>query len=324
MKKVKNILLVIVLISIGIVTSSCKQDKKVVSIIQYISATALDNAREGIIEGLKENGYVNGDNITIKVYNPQGKADTLATMAKTAVDKSDLIIAIATPAALAVKSELEKQDSNVPMLFTAVTDPYEALIMDKNKSERISGTTDINPVEEQIKIIKEINPNASKIGFIYTASESNSTIQLRLAKEAASKLNIEIIDRSCSNTTDLELVAESLINSNIDALYVPTDNEIASQMQLLSSICNQNKIVTICAEIGELKDGGTITVGSVDYFELGKITGKMGASVFDGEDITKMSVQKWESSDIEINKTKIDEYNLPIPEELIKKAKKLY
>lgn len=313
----------LVLVSVFVFGGCGKKEKKVVSIIQYVSAPALDNAKDGIIEGLKSKGFVDGENIEIVVYNPQAKSDTLAQMCETAVKKSDLIFAIATPVAQALVNELDKQGANVPVLFTAVTDPVQSNIIKdaKKPGGLISGTSDINPVSDQVNLIKEINPSATKLGFIYTAGENNSVIQLNMAKEAASKIGVEVIDMACTTSTDLEQVARSLISAGIDALYVPTDNDVASQMALLASICNEAKVVTICGEEGLVGDGGTITVGSVNYLELGKMTGVMGADVLNGKDVGTMPVQYFSSTELKINKSAVAEFGLAIPEALMNKAK---
>ena len=313
----------LVLVSLFVFGGCGTKEKKVVSIIEYVSAPALDNAKDGIIEGLKANGFVDGKNIEIVIYNPQAKADTLAQMCETAVKKSDLIFAIATPVAQALVNELDKQGASVPVLFTAVTDPVASnIIPDATKpGGLISGTSDINPVSDQVNLLKEINPSAKKLGFIYTAGENNSVIQLNMAKDAASKIGVEVVDMACTTSTDLEQVVRSLISAGIDALYVPTDNDVASQMALLASICNEAKVITICGEEGLVGDGGTITIGSVNYLELGKMTGVMGADVLNGKDVGSMPVQYFTSTDLKVNKSTVSEFGLAIPEALINKSK---
>lgn len=313
----------LVLVSVFVFGGCGKKEKKVVSIIQYVSASALDDAKDGIIEGLKSKGFVDGENVEIVVYNPQAKADALAQMCETAVKNSDLIFAIATPVAQALVNELDKQGAKVPVLFTAVTDPVASNIISdaKKPGGLISGTSDINPVSDQVNLLKEINASAKKLGFIYTAGENNSVIQLNMAKEAASKIGVEVVDKACTNSTDLEQVVTSLINAGIDALYVPTDNDVASQMSLLASLCNQAKVITICGEEGLVKDGGTLTVGSVNYLELGKMTGVMGAEVLNGKDVGTMPVQYFSSTEYKVNKETIREFGLAVPEAIINKSK---
>lgn len=326
MKNLKRVFIGLLVFVCAFLFAGCgeeKEEKKVISIIEYVSATALDNAKDGIIAGLKEKGFVDGENVEIVIYNPQAKADTLAQMCETAVKKSDIIFAIATPVAQALVNELDKQGSDCPVVFTAVTDPVQSNIIADAKvpGVNITGTSDINPVADQIKLAKDINSEAKKVGFIYTAGENNSIIQLNMAKAAAEELGLEIVDKACTNSTDLEQVATSLIGAGIDALYVPTDNDVASQMALLASICNNAGVITICGEEGLVHDGGTITIGSINYVELGRMTGVMGAEILEGKDASKMAVQYFTSNDLFANKEAIAEFNLAVPEELINKSK---
>ena len=308
---------------LGLASCGKEKDVKEVYIIQFVSATALDNAREGIIQGLKEAGFEDGKNINITVMNPETESAKLQQMAETAVQKADLIFAIATPVAQVLANEVKKQFSDVPVFFTAVTDPVQSGIIENAKTPgvNISGTSDINPVESQVALIKEINPDATKIGFLYTTGETNSEIQLRMAEAECLKLGVEVVARSATNSTDVQQVLESLISAGIDALYIPTDNDIASQMAMVSQKCNEEGIITICGETGLIQDGGTITIGSVDYVVLGSMTGKMGADALNGADVTKMAVQYFSGTDLIANKAKIAEFGLAIPTELLNKAK---
>ena len=324
MKKIKSLLCVFLCVLGLCVLGGCKKEKTVVTIIQYVSATALDNACEGIKEGLKEAGFVDGENIKLNVYNPQAKADTLSQYAEKALEESDIVFAIATPVALELVELSKKLGSDVPIVFTAVTDPVASGILAdaKNPGGNVTGTTDLNPVADQIALAKEVNKEATKVGFIYTAGESNSVIQLNLAKEAAANKGLTIVDRAATNSSDIEQVVTNLLSSGIDFLYIPTDNEIASNMKLVAKLCNEAGVPTICGEAGMLEDGGTITVGSVDYVALGKMTAKMGAEILNGKKAGDLSVQAWNGNELVVNKTTVQQYNLPISEEVIKKANK--
>lgn len=300
-----------------------KENVKEVYIIEYVSVPALDDARDGIIAGLKEKGFEEGKNIKITVMNPEAEAAKLQQMAETAVQKADIIFCIATPVAQVVANEVEKQFSDVPVFFTAVTDPVASGIIEnaQRPGKNVSGTNDLNPVGDQVALLKEINPSATKLGFIYTTGEHNSEIQLEMAREACASLGINVVAQSATNSTDVGQVLDSLIASGIDALYIPTDNGIASQMNLVSQKCGAAKIVTICGETGQLADGGIITIGSVNYFELGKMTGVMGANALNGANVAEMAVQSFSSDELVINKAKVAEFELDIPESLLNKAK---
>lgn len=300
-----------------------KGNVKEVYIIEYVSDPALDDARDGIIAGLKEKGFEDGKNIKITVMNPETEAAKLQQMAETAVQKADIIFCIATPVAQVVANEVEKQFSDVPVFFTAVTDPVASGIIEnaQKPGKNISGTNDLNPVADQVALLKELSPSATKLGFIYTTGEHNSEIQLEMARTACASLDVEVVAKSATNSTDVGQVLDSLIGAGIDALYIPTDNGIASQMELVAQKCNAAKIVTICGETGQLKNGGIMTFGSVNYLELGKMTGIMGANALNGAKVGDMAVQSFSSDELVINKAKVAEFELDIPESLLNRAK---
>lgn len=317
----KVISLCLVILGLFIVASCDKDDKKTITIIQYVSANALDDAREGVIEALAEAGFVDGENVEIIVQNPQADSATLTMMAESAVRKSDLIVCIATPVAIAVKAECELQGSNVPVLFTAVTDPVASGLVASNEAPgaNITGTNDMNPVKEQIELLKELNPSAKKIGVIYTSSEPNSVIQVNIAKEVAEKNGLEVVEQTITTINDIQTMVSSLTRSGVDAIYLPTDNNIASAIATVTDITNEAGIPTICGEEGMITGGGTITLG-INYKNLGKITGEMAAEVLNGASVASMSVQGLTNFTLVINKKAAEKANITIPEALLAKA----
>ena len=300
---------------------SCKDKKKQITIIQFASATALEEAKDGVIEALAKAGFVDGENVEIVVQNPQGDSSTLALMAQNAVRKSDLIVAIATPAAIAVKNECEKQGSNVPVLFTAVTDPVDSGLVKSNEKPgaNITGTNDMNPVAAQVALIKELNPEAKKIGLIYTASEPNSVVQINLAKEEAQKLGIETVVQTVTSLNDIKIMMEALANSGVDAIYLPTDNNIASAIGTATNVANEKGIPTICGEEGMVSGGGTITLG-INYKNLGILTGEMAVEILNGKNPSEMPVKGLTEFTLVINKKLANQSGIEIPETLLAKA----
>lgn len=300
---------------------SCKDKKKQITIIQFASATALEEAKDGVIEALAKAGFVDGENVEIVVQNPQGDSSTLALMAQNAVRKSDLIVAIATPAAIAVKNECEKQGSNVPVLFTAVTDPVDSGLVKSNEKPgaNITGTNDMNPVAAQVALIKELNPEAKKIGLIYTASEPNSVVQINLAKEEAQKLGIETVVQTVTSLNDIKIMMEALVNSGVDAIYLPTDNNIASAIGTATNVANEKGIPTICGEEGMVSGGGTITLG-INYKNLGILTGEMAVEILNGKNPSEMPVKGLTEFTLVINKKLANQSGIEIPETLLAKA----
>ena len=324
MKLSKLFCLMLLALSFVCVTTGCKNSMKEVAIIKYVTDAPLDAAEEGIIQGLKDGGFIDGENIHISIYNCNADSSTVVSSVRTAVSKSDLIFAIATPVAQVLVQELEKQEIDTPVLFTAVTDPVSSGIIEnaEHPGKNVSGTSDINPVADQIKLVKELDPNATKVGFIYTAGEHNSEIQLNMAKTAAASIDVEVVSQAINNDTEIKSVTESLIASGVSAIYIPTDNKVVASGNVVVNACNLAHIPTICGEGSVLDKGATITVGSVNYFELGKMTGEMGVKVLNGTKAGDLPVGYYSNNDLEINLTAAQNAGIVIPEELKNKATK--
>lgn len=319
MKKLISMFLVLLAL---ICLSGCNGKKlKRIGIIQYVAASALDDARDGIIEGLKEQGFIDKENIQITVYQCLGDASTMKQCIDNALEKSDMIFSIATPCTQALIVEMNKRELNIPVLFTAVTDPVKDNIVSDDivPNSFVSGTSDMNPVSEQVSLIKELKADATKMGFIYTLGESNSIAQLELAQAECDRLGIELISQGVINQNELKTATESLISKGIDALYLPTDNIVSSNCNIVIRACNLVSVPTICGESGFLDHGGTISY-SINYFELGKLTGNMGSDVLKGANIKEMSVKRLTKFTLVINKTTATSSNIEIPTQLLNKA----
>ncbi|HEY8395567.1 MAG TPA: ABC transporter substrate-binding protein, partial [Bacilli bacterium] len=218
----RKIIVLMILFVLGIVFIGCKNDDLIeIGILQYVEHNALSEARKGFIDGLAEAGYIDGENIRITVLNPQTDAPTMSIQAKDLVRKSDLILAIATPAASVVVNEAKDQGKKTPILFTAVTDPVDAKLIASNEAPggNVTGTNDMNPIKEQVSLVKELLPDAKELGILYTASETNSELQANIAKTEAEKVGLDVIIRTIENINDLQLVANQLA-SQVDALYI--------------------------------------------------------------------------------------------------------
>lgn len=296
-------------------TVAVSEEKPVIGILQYVQHPALDAAREGFIEGLKEEGFVDGENITIDYKNGQAAQDIVASIADNFVaDKVNLLLGIATPAVLALAGKTE----TIPILGTAVTDYVSAKLVESNEKPgfNVSGTTDMNPVAEQIAMIKRLLPDAKTLGLLYTGSEINSQVQAELAKAEAEKLGMKVETVTVSNSNDVQQAAMSILDK-CDVLYVPTDNIIASSMALVSQEALLRKIPVACGEEGMVKGGGSFTLG-ISYFNLGKQTGKMAAVLLRGENkVSQMPIESQTEFSYLLNKTFCDEIGLQIPADLL-------
>lgn len=294
-------------------TDTASGDHFDIGIIQYTSHPALDASREGFISQLAELGYVDGDNITIDVQNAQADQSNLKTIAQKFVNADvDLILAIATPAAQSVAAETK----DIPILVTAVTDPAASDLCESNEAPgtNVSGTSDLTPVKEQIALLKQVLPDAQKIGIMYCGGEQNSVIQADMAKEAAAENGLETEDLTVTNTNDVAQVTTSAVGK-YDALYIPTDNILASSMPLVSSITNPAGLPVFVGEQGMVEGGGVASV-AIDYTKLGKLTGSMAAEILEGADVSTMPIRYTENPELIINETAASELGMTIPEDV--------
>lgn len=288
-----------------------------IGIIQLTEHPALDASREGFVAALADAGYKDGDKVKIELQNAQNDQSNLKTISQKFVsDGKDLILAIATPAAQAVATETK----DIPILVTAVTDPAESKLVESNEAPNcnVSGTSDLTPVKEQIDLLTQILPDAKKITIMYCSGEQNSLIQADAAEEAAKAKGLEVERKTVTSTNDVAQVTQSVIGT-CDAVYIPTDNVLASSMPLVTSITNPAGLPVIVGETGMVNGGGLASV-AIDYTNLGKLTGQMAVQLIEGADIKTMAIQYDENPELVINETAADELGITIPEDIKSKA----
>lgn len=284
-----------------------------IGIIQYVEHQALDAARLGFIEALEDSGYEPGKNIQIDYQNAQGDASNLSTISDRFVGrKVDLILAIATPAAQAVAGKT----TEIPILGTAITDYVVARLVDSNErpGKNVTGTTDMNPVKEQIELIIKLVPEAERIGILYTSNEDNSILQAGLAKEAIMEMGLDYIEGTISNSNEVQQATQSIVRQ-VDAIYIPTDNIFAAAMPLVHGVAAPAKIPVIPAEAGMAAAGGVATL-AINYYDLGYQTGLMAVRVLAGEGPAHMPIEGGADFEYYINGPVAQEIGLEIPPEL--------
>ena len=243
-----------------------------IGILQLVQHTALDAANEGFIAALDEAGI----QYDLDSQNASGDQSACQTVAsKFANDKKDLILAIATPAAQAVAGAV----TDTPVLITAVTDPTESGLVDDNQKPggNVTGTSDLTPVKEQIDLLKQILPDAKKVGILYCSAESNSEIQAQMAREAIEAAGMTSQDFTVSSSNEIQTVVQSMVGK-VDAIYAPTDNTIAAGMTTVGMVAGDNNLPVICGESGMVDNGGLATYG-IDYYQLGYMTGQQAVRI---------------------------------------------
>lgn len=306
----------LVFIAAGTFFCFAKPRQVKIGVIQLVEHPALDASYKGFIDGLKEAGYVDGDNIKIDYENAQGEQSNCVTIADKLISKrSNLIFAIATPAAQAVANKT----SSIPILVTAVTDPKTAGLVESNEmpGTNVSGTSDLTPVAAQIALLKRLVPSAKRIGLLYCSSEENSKFQINIAKAECDRLGISYVDATVSNTNEVQQVTQSLVGK-VDAIYTPTDNMIASSMAAVALVTTEAKIPVITGENGMCQSGGLATYG-INYYQLGKQTAAMAVDIIKNKKKpASMPIQYLNECDFTYNKEVAEALGITIPADLLK------
>ncbi len=280
MKTLKRLLCaaLVAVCAIGtMVTTGCG-DKKAdyrIGVLQVATHTALDAARDGFTETLTKWAEENGKTIEFDLQNANGDTNNEKTIAANLVAKNcDLLLGIATSSARALATATTK----IPTLFTAVTDPVVGHITGVN----VTGTSDMAPIDQQIALVKKIVPDCKKVGFLYCGGEENSQKQIEIAKAKCVELGLETKDFTVTATSDIQTVVDT-IGTDIDIVYIPTDNLLAANMTLACNILTSKGIPVVAGEEGMCEDDEALVTLSIDYKKLGVQTAEMAIKILTGE-----------------------------------------
>ena len=301
-------------------SGSDKKESYTIGIEQFAEHGSLDNCREGFLKGLESEGIKEGDNLTVKYKNAAADMGTAKQISDSLVsDKVDLVCAIATPSAQSAYNAAMK--ANIPVVYTAVTDPVAAELADKDGKPvgEVTGTSDKLPVEEQLKMIREMLPDAKKIGIMYTTSEANSVSAIEEYKSLVKKYDFELVEKGITTTADVSLAADDLL-SKVDCITNLTDNTVVASLPTILDKANEKKIPVFGSEIEQVKIGCLAAEG-IDYIALGKQTGKMAAKVLKGE--KKASEQNFETitkPGFYVNNKVAENLEITVPEDLASNA----
>jgi len=283
-----------------------------IGITQIVTHPSLDASRDGFKAALADAGYT----VEYDEQNAQGDQSTAASIAGTFASADlDLILAIATPTAQSVVQAV----TDTPILFTAVTDPVSADLVESLEAPggNATGTSDANPVKEQLALIKRLDPEAKTVGIVYSSGEVNSEVQVEWAKEAAVELGLEIKEAAVSTSAEVQQAAESL---DVDAFYVPTDNNVVSALESIIQVAETKKILTIAAE-GDSVARGTVATYGISYYDLGYQTGEMAVKILKGEaEPASMPVETQTDLQLYLNKGAAARMGVTIPEDLLAEA----
>ncbi len=290
-----------------------------VGVTQISDHPSLDNCRNGFIEGLKEEGYIEGQNLDIDFQSAQDVPANASQIAQNfASTGKDLVCGIATPSAQALYTAC--YEKNIPVIFNAVSDPVAAklAVSETEAMDGITGISDALPVEDQLKLIRAVLPEAKKIGILYTTSEANSVSTLETYKKLAPQYGFEIVESGVGQKSEIPQAAD-IILSKVDCVSNMTDNAVVASLSVLLEKANAAKIPVFGSEEEQVKNGCIASAG-LDYFNLGIQAGKMAARVLGGEKVSDIPYETLKESKLTVNSGVAAELGITLPEEVVSKA----
>ena len=311
MKRIRLLALVMVFAMLFcLVSCGEKEDVYTVGICQLVQHPALDAATEGFKQALKDKL---GDKVVFDEKNASNDINACATIANGFVAKNvDLVLANATPALQAMAAAT----TTIPILGTSVTEYGVALGIENFNGTvggNISGTSDLAPLDGQANMIKELCPDAKKIGLVYCSAEPNSLYQVKEIKRILESFGLTATLFPCSDSNDLAAVTEAACAAS-DALYIPTDNTIANAAEIVDGITRREKITVIAGEEGICSACGAATL-AISYYDLGYKTGEMAAQILTGEKkISEMPIEYAPNAIKEYNEAVCKELGITIPD----------
>lgn len=297
--------------------TTTQTEKVKIGVLQLLSHPALDAIYKGLQDELKNEGY---ENLEIDFQNAQGDQSNLASMSEKLVSGgNDILVGITTPATLALANNTKE----TPIIMGGITYPVEAgLIASESKpGNNITGVSDRTPIKQQLEIMKQVLPNMKKVGILYTSSEDNSVKQAQEAEKAAKELGLEVKVSTIANTNDIQQVTESLA-SQVDAIFVPIDNTIASAMATVVQVTDAVKIPVFPSADTMVADGGVLGVG-VDQYQIGVETAKMVVKVLKGAKPADTPITLANKGVVYVNEEKAKKLGITIPESILKDAQKV-
>ena len=302
-------------------TDAAAEKSYTIGISQFAEHGSLDNCREGFLEGLKEAGIEEGKNLTVEVKNADADMGTASQIAQNFVsdEEVDLICAIATPSAQSAYSAAEEK--KIPVVYTAVTNPIAAELAtdDKKPVGNVTGTSDVLPVEAQLKMIREILPDAKTIGILYTTSEANSVYTIEEYEKLAGDYGFTIEKKGINTTADISIATEDLLGK-VDCMTNLTDNTVVSSLPTILDMANEKKIPVFGSEIEQVKIGCLAAEG-IDYINLGKQTGQMAAKILKGEaNAADMEFEAIEENSLYVNEKVAENLGITVPDTMKDRA----
>ena len=294
-----------------------------ISVSQFVEHPALDAVLKGFQDYLAEEGVV----ATYKIHNAQANMATAGQIGTQIMgEQPDLILAIATPTAQAVAQAFKKapQMRTTPFLFTAITDPLKAgLVNDwQHPGGNTTGVSDRLPLDEHMGMVLRFYPNMKKLGVLYNAGEANSKATVQGIRAIGQTRGFAVIDATVSKSSDVYQATKSLVG-RVDAIFVPTDNTVVSALESAVKVCTEAKLALFCADVDSVKRGAVAAMG-FDYYQHGRQTGAMAKRIFEGAQPGDMPVETQKELELHLNLASARQMGVAVPPALVEEADKIY
>lgn len=296
------------------------KDMYKIGIVQLVSHGAGESATEGFKQALADNGFVDGETVILIEQNGQNEQSNLESIAQSFLSEEvDLICAVSTSTAQVMAAAT----SEIPIVGTAITNYEETRLVESNEAPgyNVTGTSDQNPIEKQGELLLELVPDAKSVGIVYNASEVNSQLQVAHMTQYMQSKNVTVVESTFADINHMQQATQALVGK-VEAIYLPTDNAVASSMAQVVTVAEEAKIPVICGAITQVEGGGIATYG-IDYYKLGYQSGEMAVKILNGEaEPATMPIEFAHDEDLAlvINQGEADLIGLTIPQELLEQA----
>lgn len=319
----KRLILVAAVVLALAAVSSVQAKTVTISVSQFVEHPALDAVLKGFQDDLKENGV----KAAFNVHNAQANMATAGQIGTQIMsEKPDLIVAIATPSAQTCAQALQKAPhmKGVPMLFTAVTDPVAAGLVDdlQQPGGSITGVSDMLPLGRHMEMVRAFVPGLKKLGVMYNSGEANSRSSVKLIREVGERMGYEVVDATVSKTSDVYQAAKSLVG-RVDAVFVPTDNTVVESLESAVKVFSESDLPLFCADVDSVRRGAVAAMG-FDYYRHGRQTGAMARRILAGSSPADTPVEMQEELQLHINLQAADAMAVSVPDTLRQRADKIY
>lgn len=306
-----------VALAIASLTGTAVAQEKSVAVTAIVEHPALDAVRDGVQAALKEAGYERGKNLKWQYQSAQGNTGTAAQIARKFVgDKPDAIVAIATPSAQAVVAATK----TVPVVFSAVTDPVAAKLVPSWEASgtNVTGVSDLLALDKQMDLVKQVVPDAKRVGMVYNPGEANSVVVVKELQKLLPTMGMTLVEAAAPRSVDVSSAARSLVGK-VDVIYTSTDNNVVSAYEALVKVGQDAKIPLVASDTDSVKRGAVAAYG-INYRDLGEQTGRVVARILKGEAPGSITPEVSTKLELFVNPAAAQKQGVELSEALIKSA----